>query len=1028
MTDWRTASTRWVNEDLPERREDDDVRRLLSEQQTILNNVLDGIAYLKHRRIVSCNRRMHELFGYQPGELIGQSTEVLYSSRQTFDDVGKTAYTQCAAGKTHSDEVQMRRKDGQIFWGSLRGQAIDPQRVHEGSIWIFTDISERRAAEQQTRKLLRAVEQSPVSIVITDRNGLIEYVNPRFTQVTGYSRKESLGRNPRILKSQRTAPETYVEMWQHLLAGSEWRGVLCNRRKNGQLFWEDASISPIFDEQGAITHFLAVKEDISARKRNEDTLRQSLALLGLTGQIGRIGGWSWDVQSRTIKWSDEVFRIHDLPPGTPPDPQTSLNFYTPESRPLVVAAIQSALKEGLPWDLEVELCTAAGRMIWVHAQGRAERDPSSGKTIRLYGVLQDITEQRAVKAQLEESQLHLEEIVERRTADLASALEAATIADKVKDSFLANVSHELRTPLNAVIGLTALALKNCTDDRQREYLEKVSSSGETLLAIINDLLDLSKIATGEMHFEALPFRLRETVARVLSSIGHRAAEKGLRLDSTIDEGLPTVLIGDPLRIEQILLNLLNNAIKFTEHGGVSLRIHCGEENDRRVKLLIDVEDSGIGMRADDLAKIYQPFVQADPSITRKHGGTGLGLAICKRLTEGMGGSIAVSSRVGQGTCFSLVLWLGLSDESELPGDDSMLVKLPSRYHDARVLVVDDQPLNRDIVVELLATVGIVPRLAENGQQALDIVRASRPGDFDLVLMDIQMPVMDGLTATRKIRESAGFAALPIVAMTAHSMVHEKQVFLEAGMMNDHLGKPFSMNHFFLLLAKWLPQRVAVAAIEERTAESPSSQGLPYIAGVDSVEALDRFAGNHERYRHWLRQFVDESVHFLPTIDRHLDAGDRKRARQTAHAFKGRVGMLGLRELHGLTGALERMIQEQQPLTDLRRQIARVIHSLRGKLLAALGESDHPPPATLEHCAPQPPNGPPPAIVVDLCKLLEQADGGSATMIEDALSTLSANEWRSSLEAARTLVRQFDFDAARQLFPRLLAPENPTGER
>ncbi|HOL65652.1 MAG TPA: PAS domain S-box protein, partial [Accumulibacter sp.] len=223
MTDWRTASTRWVNEDLPERREDDDVRRLLSEQQTILNNVLDGIAYLKHRRIVSCNRRMHELFGYQPGELIGQSTEVLYSSRQTFDDVGKTAYTQCAAGKTHSDEVQMRRKDGQIFWGSLRGQAIDPQRVHEGSIWIFTDISERRAAEQQTRKLLRAVEQSPVSIVITDRNGSIEYVNPRFTQVTGYSRKESLGRNPRILKSQRTAPETYVEMWQHLLAGSEWR-------------------------------------------------------------------------------------------------------------------------------------------------------------------------------------------------------------------------------------------------------------------------------------------------------------------------------------------------------------------------------------------------------------------------------------------------------------------------------------------------------------------------------------------------------------------------------------------------------------------------------------------------------------------------------------------------------------------------------------------------------------------------------------------------------------------------------------
>ncbi len=1016
VTDVDGVPTGWEDEPFADRTEDDTMRRLLSEQQTILNNVLDGIAYLKHRRIVSCNRRMYEIFGYSPGELIGQSTEILYASYQTFLDVGKNAYVQCAAGRTHSDEVQMRRRDGQVFWGGLRGQAIDPQRAYEGSIWIFTDISERRAAEQQTRQLLRAVEQSPVSIVITDRNGLIEYVNPRFTQVTGYGPEETIGCNPRILKSEQTPRETYDDLWRTLLAGKEWRGVLCNRRKNGQLFWEDASISPIFDEQGVITHFLAVKEDISTRKRDEDALRQSLALLGLTGHIGRIGGWSWDVQSRSFNWTDEVFRIHDLSPGKPPDPRSSLNFYTPESRPLILAAIQAALEDGRPWDLEVELCTAAGRMVWVRAQGRAERDPLTGRSIRLYGVLQDITEQRAVKAQLEEYQLHLEEVVKRRTADLASALEAAKIADKVKDSFLANVSHELRTPLNAVIGLTALALKNCSDDRQREYLEKVNSSGETLLAIINDLLDLSKIATGEMHFEALPFRLRETVARVLSSIGHRAAEKGLRLVSLVDDHLPGVLVGDPLRIEQILLNLLNNAIKFTEQGEVDLRIRLGEQDGQRVSVLIEVEDSGIGMREEDLAKIYQPFVQADPSITRKHGGTGLGLAICKRLAEGMGGRIAVSSRVGRGTCFSLVLWLGLSDEGESPSAEAPLPDLPTRYHDARVLVVDDQPLNREIVVELLATVGIVPRLAENGKEALEIVRSGRPGDFDLLLMDIQMPVMDGLTATRKIRELPGFAALPIVAMTAHSMVHEKQVFLEAGMMNDHLGKPFSMNHFFLLLAKWLPQRVASAVAADSAAETPSGQVLPYIAGVDSVEALDRFAGNRERYRHWLRQFVDESVNFLPTVERHLDAGDRKRARQTAHAFKGRVGMLGLRELHGLAGALERMILEQQPLGDLRRQIARVIDSLRSKLRAALGEPAEPLVAPQEQVAPLQPDGPPPAQISELCRLLELADGSSAAMIDDALTALGDSAWRSTLEAARTQVRQFDFDAARRLFP------------
>ncbi|HQO30032.1 MAG TPA: PAS domain-containing protein, partial [Accumulibacter sp.] len=204
VTDVDGVPTGWEDEPFADRTEDDTMRRLLSEQQMILNNVLDGIAYLKHRRIVSCNRRMYEIFGYSPGELIGQSTEILYASYQTFLDVGKNAYVQCAAGRTHSDEVQMRRRDGEVFWGSLRGQAIDPQRVYEGSIWIFTDISERRAAEQQTRQLLRAVEQSPVSIVITDRNGLIEYVNPRFTQVTGYGPEETIGCNPRILKSEQT--------------------------------------------------------------------------------------------------------------------------------------------------------------------------------------------------------------------------------------------------------------------------------------------------------------------------------------------------------------------------------------------------------------------------------------------------------------------------------------------------------------------------------------------------------------------------------------------------------------------------------------------------------------------------------------------------------------------------------------------------------------------------------------------------------------------------------------------------------
>ncbi|TRZ95874.1 MAG: PAS domain S-box protein, partial [Rhodocyclaceae bacterium] len=483
------------------RQQEEQTRTLLVEHETTLNNALVGIVHLRHRRVISCNRRLEEIFGYGPGELIGELSQVFYDSDQTFDKIGVDAYEAVAQGRNFSTEMMLKHKDGSLFRGALNGRAIDPTQPQEGSIWIYADISERHRAEQEVHKLLQAVEQSPVSIIITGREGLIEYVNPRFSQVSGYSPDEVLGRNPRLLQSGETTAETYRELWQTILAGKEWHGVLRNRRKNGELLWEDVSISPIIDDMKQVTHFLAVKEDITERKRSEDELEQHRA--------------------------------------------------------------------------------------------------------------------------------HLEELVRTRTADLSAALDAAKTADLAKDAFLANVSHELRTPLNAVIGLSELARRISTDPKQQDYLDKVTGAGKSLAGIINDLLDLSKIAAGHMEFEATSFSLRGLMQRSRSVMAYRAAEKGLELIERIDAEVPDVLLGDPLRIEQILLNLLSNAIKFTDTGHVELRIALNARKEDRVCLRVDVEDTGIGLAEESLARLFQPFAQADVSVSRKFGGTGLGLALSR---------------------------------------------------------------------------------------------------------------------------------------------------------------------------------------------------------------------------------------------------------------------------------------------------------------------------------------------------------------------------------------------------------------
>ena len=491
------------------------------------------------------------------------------------------------------------------------------------------------------------------------------------------------------------------------------------------------------------------------------------------------------------------------------------------------------------------------------------------------------------------------------TAHLALAREQAERASRAKGDFLANMSHEIRTPINAVVGMAHLALKTRLTDKQRDYLEKISTSGSHLLDLVNDVLDVAKIEAGKLTLSHVPFSLHETIRRIDSIAALRAGEKALTLQVEVDDDIPACLVGDEVRIGQILINYLNNAIKFTEKGTIRLSARLLSRDEQSCHLRFAVSDTGIGLSSEQQARLFCSFEQADVSTTRKFGGTGLGLAISKQLAEMMDGTVGVESTPGQGSTFWATLRLEIAADGVEPasaGDFPLQEAQAGLFSGLRLLLAEDNPLNQQIARELLEEHGVIVSVADTGLQAIEMLNQ---GCFDCVLMDVRMPELDGLEATRRIRQQLRFAGLPVIAMTANARTEDRDDCFAAG-MNDFISKPVDPAQFFRIISKWITPNPDARPLVASPADPVCPASVPLESGeVDTTRIRKLVRNDPAKMIRFAENFLQSTAAGVQEIAQAAAAGELASLFQLSHRLKSSSQSMGAGRLGEQLGTLER---------------------------------------------------------------------------------------------------------------------------
>ena len=737
-------------------------KQLLDQHAAVSETDADG-------RMVYVNAAFCRITGYTAEELIGQHHRLLNAGTHStafWNDM----YAAVARTGSWSGEIGNRAKDGSHFWVQCTIVELRNEHGHiTGYRRAHTDITTQKRQldrlQDSEERLRQLFDDAPAGYHELDAEGRIRRVNQTELTMLGYTEQEMVGHfASEFVENSAQAAEAV----RAKLAGEMPPGHFFERqflRKDGTALHVLLSDKLIRDTSGRIIGLRTSLQDNTVRKQQEIHLQTLTERLQLAADSGQIGIWDYDVAQRRVIWDDRMLALYGIDRQSFDGTRTAwLKLVHPDDRERLTGKFRSVIAGQDDFDITFRVVRPDGQECEFQARARVRRD-ASGRAFRVVGVNWDITNERRAQAEIarardeaEKLNAQLQEAVSRAEG-LAKEASAAT---RAKSEFLANMSHEIRTPLNAIIGMSGLLLDSKPAGDAKEFAETIRTSGDALLGLINDILDYSKIESGRLELEHAPFDLRECIESSIDVLANRATEKKIDLLYWIDVDAPPSILGDVTRLRQVVVNLLSNAVKFTAKGEVFVNVGVAAYlPDGSVRLTVAVRDSGIGIPADRMDRLFKSFSQVDASTTKNYGGTGLGLAICKRLVELMGGRIWVESVPGNGSTFAFEITVEPAPLAEpLPTGDDTALSIDNR----RVLIVDDNATNRRILCLQLGSWGLLPTSVASGAEAL--ARLNRGENYDVAILDLQMPGMDGHQLAAEMRRLRTAVQLPIILLTS----------------------------------------------------------------------------------------------------------------------------------------------------------------------------------------------------------------------------------------------------------------------